>query len=219
MLAVCVGEKLCNTTPEERTYYVHQNLITARSEYFKRATNGKWLESDERTVNLREDLPYVFEIYLSLLYTGTLATKNRLRNHETAEEYEVLARIYVLAERLQDTKAKNFISEAILELSRELITTSSRAPISISAVEIIYGGTPESSQARRLFVDLFADHGGDEWLPANADIPHDFLYDLSIRLFKHREHSGPKITTICPLSAYHETNSVPPDSNKSISAN
>jgi hypothetical protein len=208
MLSVCVGEAVCDTPPKERTYYVHQNLITARSEYFKRATNGKWQESDERTVNLREDVPDIFEIYLNLLYTGTLATKKPLFGRTDADnEYTILAQVYVLAEKLQDTEAKNSVSEAILLLTRELTTPWSRVPI--NAVEVIYDGTPDSSQARRLFVDLFADHGGDDWLPAEADIPHDFLYDLSIRLFKQRGHSGAKTTIICPLSAYHQTNSVP----------
>jgi hypothetical protein len=211
MLTVRVGDAVSDTTHAERTYYVHQHLIATRSELFKRTTNGKWREAEKMIIRFPKDSPAVFEIYLGLIYMGKLATKNCAENDSTIYEYTVLARLYVFADKLMDTQAKNMIAEAILVLSREP-TTSPYGPS--DAARIIYKRTSESSPARRLFVDIFADHGGS-WLPARgaddaANVPPEFLYDLSVRLMELKQN--PRCcppTTTCPLTEYHEVERSP----------
>ena len=83
------------------------------------------------------------------------------------------------------------------------------------AVQVLYDGTPESSQARRLIVDLFADYGDHGWLSADAEFPREFLYDLSTQLFKQRKADGTvPATSACSISTYHEAKSVDKDDSK-----
>ncbi|CAO2656037.1 Nn.00g048400.m01.CDS01 [Neocucurbitaria sp. VM-36] len=97
-LKVMVGEE-----GNEEDFWVHQKILTSRSEFFKRATNGQWLESDERLITLPEDRPDVFRLYLNLLYTRQVATKS----------WRTLCQVYVLAEKLQDASAKNSVIDAM----------------------------------------------------------------------------------------------------------
>ncbi|KAF2679134.1 hypothetical protein K458DRAFT_408387 [Lentithecium fluviatile CBS 122367] len=203
---VCAGETNRAVFPEQDTYYVHQNLITARSEFFKRATNGQWQESNERTVYLSGDKPSIFELYLNLVYTGNLATEDYSENNVPVHEYAALAKVYVLAEKLQDTKAKDFVLEAILLTFRATVYFILQRP-PIEAIRIIYEGTPDTSLARKLMVDLYTEHGEQDWLEGESDIPHEFLYDITMRLFLQRTHQTIKSTSVCPLSRYHEVKS------------
>lgn len=51
-------------------FFVHQSLISARSEFFAKALRGDWKEAQQREVSLPDDEAEVFRLYLQLLYIG-----------------------------------------------------------------------------------------------------------------------------------------------------
>jgi hypothetical protein len=163
---------------------VHQSILTTHSEFFVRATNGKWAESDERLVTLPDDRPEIFRLYVNILYTTEVATKGH-------EEWESLCRLYILAEKLQDVVTKNRLTDAIC-----WFLTSEAAPIrkdtggnliypryqpSAQSIEELYARTPEASPLRRLVIDYYTENANHTWLEeGRAVLPADFLCDLAV---------------------------------------
>jgi hypothetical protein len=98
--------------------------------------------------------------------------------------YLELASLYVLAEFLQDPKTKNMLLDAIISQARrkrsyKMQNLSYHLP-QIETIQVMYDGTPSSSLARQLLVELYdsqnvnhADFKG--W----DDIPIDFVEELS----------------------------------------
>ena len=165
---------------QQKAFTVHEGLICARSKFFRNALNGKWLESDEKTVRLLDEEPDDFEGYLTLLYLKECPVINA-----DDGQYIELAKLYVVAEELMDTKSKNMIVTGMLSRSGD-----PGGPFfpDGEAIEILYSGTPESSQARRLFVDLFCLHADDKdaITKHKSKFPMDFLVDLSSELINQR---------------------------------
>jgi hypothetical protein len=53
-----------------KEFTVHEDLICPRSHFFRKAMSGPWKESEERKVDLPEDEPGVFALYLKLIYVS-----------------------------------------------------------------------------------------------------------------------------------------------------
>ncbi|KAJ4365521.1 hypothetical protein N0V83_008140 [Neocucurbitaria cava] len=191
-LKVVVGEE-----GNEEKFWVHQNILTSHSEFFKRATNGQWLESDERLVTLPEDRPDVFRLYLNLLYTKQIATKTWI----------TLCQIYVLAEKLQDTSAKDSAIDAMHAALQEYAPKKPR--LGFKSITELYSGTPEGSKVRKFVADYVADEGHDSWLKdpeSGSSLPPEFVLDVAATLFRKCPKSGWKqiSTMLQPAEHYHE---------------
>ncbi|PSN62365.1 hypothetical protein BS50DRAFT_452829, partial [Corynespora cassiicola Philippines] len=123
MVVIHVGK-----APNQKDFCAHQSILTARSEFFRRALNGPWKESQMRAITLSDESAEAFGLYLHGIYTNQFAVRaGNLesirtvgRDHYIAEiylEYQLLFEIYVLADFLQDLKAKNSLMEAIFEVA------------------------------------------------------------------------------------------------------
>jgi hypothetical protein len=79
------------------TFNVHTALLTARSEFFKKALNGAWKEAEDKVFKLPEDDPANFATYVHHLYTGELAVRTDPQDSDDygIEEQAQLARLYV----------------------------------------------------------------------------------------------------------------------------
>jgi hypothetical protein len=106
MLTVEVGQGF-----EFERFTVHEFLLKAGSEYFRRAMNGNWNESDTRVITLADCDPAIFALYLNHVYTRRFPTMTNTREELEAmepamarslmgEEVYQLVQVYVLAERL-----------------------------------------------------------------------------------------------------------------------
>ncbi|KAI4959481.1 hypothetical protein J4E86_003203 [Alternaria arbusti] len=100
--------------------------------------------------------------------------------------FQPMSELYVLAEMLMDDSTKKVILAAIQKRCESpQFGHSLPEP---SAVRTIYDGTPESSPARRLMVDIFSQRASKEriehWTTEN--LPKDFLLDLSVNLIAQR---------------------------------
>jgi hypothetical protein len=115
------------------SFDVHNALLTARSLFFKSALNGNWVEAIERAVNLPEDDPQTFKTYVHLLYTGDFATESdpNLGIDESHDKLLSLAKLYVLAEKLQDIETKN-------ESLTVLITTAKKLNVLLPSIAVQY---------------------------------------------------------------------------------
>lgn len=62
-ILIAVGEGT-----SQQDFFVHETLLSARSEFFARLLQGPWKETNERRVSLPEDEPEVVKIWLKSLY-------------------------------------------------------------------------------------------------------------------------------------------------------
>jgi hypothetical protein len=131
----------------ERTFYIHTGLLTHRSPFFKAALSGPWKESKSKIINLPADDPAVFAAWTQLAYTGRVV----LPDKKVTELYAYIARLYVLAEKLMDTAAKNKCVLAMLAEHRQ----HPRSIPNRRCIEIVWGGSPEGSCMRRLILDMY----------------------------------------------------------------
>mgnify|MGYP004501698255 CR=1 FL=1 len=182
----------CNAS---RRFLAHAAFLTIRSAFFNKAFSGPWREAHDRTVQLPDDDPETFELYLHHIYTGNLAVLPDGIAEDRTDESErlALAKIYVFAEKVQDPKTKNTVLKAIIsgtciELSTEEYNRCLPPP---SVVKVIYDGTAEGSLARKLLGGMYtgvydvasrADFRDTQW-------PREFLDELtnqvSLRQFTH----------------------------------
>jgi hypothetical protein len=166
---------------------VHECFII-HANFFRRALNGNWAESDDRVITMMEDDPEIFAKYLHFVYIKEFPAMphTTLVSDQIIGEYRMLARVYVLAEKLQDIRTKNAIVQAMMNLSqRKDEAGKSRLP-DPEAITILYGGTVCGSAGRRLVVDLCF-FVNVESLRQNIDDLHkDFLGDLAIAVCTDR---------------------------------
>lgn len=136
-------------------------------------------------VSLPDDDVEVFRLYLNLMYTNQLATKG-------PKELQKLCRLFVLAEKLQDQTAKNHIIDGMHAFFHQNVLTDSlgtdvERSSCAEAIKMLYEGTPENSQARKLVVDLYADCKDESWLrEGKTHLPQDFIFDIATRLLRKR---------------------------------
>lgn len=168
---------------------------------------GYWETSTTGSVTLKEEDPEVFEVYLHWLYCETLPVQNDNPGLEGNVEYVQLAKSYVLGEMLQDVNFKDAVLDAILVKSRSNASDGRKwFPVG-PAIRYIYEGTPESSAARRLLVDLYTYHGHAEWLTQWAnqdDLPKQFLLDLAIATLANRPYPPASLAQKAGTCDYHE---------------
>jgi hypothetical protein len=186
---------------------VHEDIITARSLFFKKALSGNWKEAEDRMVKLPEDDPMTFRRYVHLLYTNALTVQ--LEQVSDPYGYVHLGRLYVLAEKIQDIKTKNAVIEAVLLATRQKRIDGRCYYPGIGIISLIYAGTGPRSPMRKLLVDLYTDQGLSEWLMrACHEWPSDFTRELAIQLLDQRARLTDVPTSTGNASSYMEVNDV-----------
>lgn len=176
-----------------KEFIVHE-YYAYRSEFFRCAMNGNWAEASSRLVNMPEDDPEQFSLYVRFLYTGKIATDDtglstcRISPREALSRYHQLAKIYTLAEQLQDTTTKNAAVRGFYT-----IYSSPSYPPPPKIVNIIYLSTPATSVIRRMLVDMWCANfwSGPTCTQDEIDsyverLPQEFLARLLGQLGKQR---------------------------------
>jgi hypothetical protein len=183
---------------------VHEALITGRSEFFARALNGKWIESDDAIVALPYDNPETFALYIQLLYNNMIPlqepvsiyvdeaqqvkkTDEALKQEVVAavnQELDSLCELYVFCEKMQDPTSKKLVVKAMVEHTNKERPDTSRYYPGANCIETVYQGTVSGDPMRKFLVDCYVWRGKEDWFKA-ADCDHfhpKFLYDFAIRM-------------------------------------
>ncbi|KAF2751807.1 hypothetical protein M011DRAFT_473115 [Sporormia fimetaria CBS 119925] len=162
-----------------KEFVVHEGVLCGRSEFFKRAMGGNWAASETRTVKLEDVDPDVFLRYLNLVVLNKL----HIQDLSSARgETHKIAEVYVLAERLQDTKAKNSLIR--------MLAHAGKIP-KHRTIAMIYDGTTERNMCRKWTVQcvkqLLACMGmkdKDRRIRSyvTEEVPSEFVVDLMLAL-------------------------------------
>ncbi|XPS68586.1 hypothetical protein M3J09_000873 [Ascochyta lentis] len=174
-----------------QSFLIHESFLTAHSEYFRRAMNGRWAELETRIINLSDDDPEIFALYLNHIYKNEFPVMAISKEELCAlplseftgyidEEYTTLFKLYVLAEKLQDDFAKDEVITAIFQLL--YLGSSDRFWVrpSEEVVEMVYDATPKGSFARRFCVDSWSNIEPRYIQQLEEKLPRDFLFDLAM---------------------------------------
>lgn len=161
-----------------RSLTANAHILCTRSTFFNKALSGSWKEAQNRSVNLPDDQGHTFRRYLRILNRGLLP-QLRPSKHVVYTEFKRLAKLYVLAEKLQDTDTKNTILVGIVQSRFRVRSNCYRYFPGPSEIRIIYEGTPPSSPARKLIVDMYAGSRAkaEKTLP-DRRYPDEFLHNL-----------------------------------------
>ncbi|EUC39964.1 hypothetical protein COCMIDRAFT_71425, partial [Bipolaris oryzae ATCC 44560] len=148
------------TTPDQ--YMVHSARLRKSSKFFEKALEKVSCQSfrSRRVIDLADENSACFKVYLHWLYDKTLPTmiSQDLESDSNMEgsvdtEYHLLSNCYAMGERLMDNGFKNAVVDALVE-ARLISHTGNCWEPCVGTVTIIYTGTPEHSQARRLMINM-----------------------------------------------------------------
>lgn len=177
---------------EKQCFYIHPSALAARSKFFEAALKKEWRPNNEQPVELPEDDPDSFNIYLRWLYFGNVALQptglSVLLDSDLS--YLSLAKLYSLGEKLLDTYFQDCVINAMVLRSRNEANSNQCSYPGHPAIQTIYRGTPSTSPARRLLVDIWAGLGEETWIlhgvKDQSEVNHEFIIDLSKALLKNR---------------------------------
>jgi hypothetical protein len=174
--------------PEEEKMVVYETYLTRDSAFFKAALKKQWTEGQTRIIKLPEESLELMQHYIEHLYGAKLPTHDLSAGiicTLKGKHYEMLADLYILAERMLDAKSQNAIIREFFRLVRLMFgppeTKYRYYPVG-EAVNIIYGGTTPASTARRMLIDWSTSYGLKAWL--NGATNPEYLLDLSKALFE-----------------------------------
>lgn len=185
---------------------MHENLICSSSDFFKKAVQGGWKESEERLVQLKSDSPDVFSVYLHWLYYHTLPVQIDEPGLAGNAEYMQLANAFILGDMLQDGSFQDAVMDAMMDKTvSEAADGRKWYPVG-PVIRLIYENTLGSSKARLFLVDMYTFYGHGFWLldwAVQEDLPKEFLLDLAVSLLdkRPRPQSGGLVQESC---RYHQ---------------
>ena len=172
--------------PEKHSMVVHSGYIARTSEFFASALKKEWAEGQTRTINLEEETPGLMAHYLDWLYHAELPTKRCTSFDSESSKVvasDLLAELYVFGERRLDSQLRSAIIAEFIRLGQGFHDiVGCQSSHRVSAINIIYQGTPAKSAARRLMVDLTLRSGCPKCYGAD-ELDKAFLVDLTQAFF------------------------------------
>lgn len=135
---------------ESRNFWLPEGLAKSHSAFLAAALHKGWKEAEEHIVRLPTDTVETFRVFHRFVYTGKIFSEDEilpdLERDDT--EWELLARCWVLGEKLQAGDFKDAIADAVVEKHM----AERRAPLIIH--RIVYAGSASANPFRSLMVDL-----------------------------------------------------------------
>lgn len=142
--------------PSKTAFHVHEDLLCEQSAFFKAAFRSEWRESTERTIELPDDSPDLFELFIKWLYLQPYPCINDmdffLRNLSNTSDFMLIScQLYVLAEKYD---VKTLRNSTISLMYRERKDRSQHWTCTLTPsraiLEYVYANTPQTSCLRRL---------------------------------------------------------------------
>lgn len=149
----------------ERSFKVHNGIISFYSGFFDRAFNGEFAEGKNGVVTLQDEEIAVFERFIAWIYRVKI-------EYDEPKNYWVLCKLWCFADRREVPLLMN----ACLDAIRDKVAKIWLVPT--AQLAYIYKNTTENAGLRRLVRDLIAKTSGPEILDSNKDWDGEMLRDL-----------------------------------------
>ncbi|KAJ4338012.1 hypothetical protein N0V95_008185 [Ascochyta clinopodiicola] len=177
--------------------------------------NGNWTESESRIIDLSDDEPEVFALYLNLIYKNVLPTMDLTEKEFGAlppvdivmhidKEYTTLFKLYILAEKLQDDLTKDEAITAVFQLSQVRAGRKICIEPAPETVKLVYNATPQCSPSRLLCVDIWKVGSRDLMEIWRMRFPKEFLFDLAMAYRHELLEASENVTNRKDVTAFLE---------------
>ena len=159
----------------KQTFYVHRDLISFYSGYFKAALNGGFAEAKTGVIELKSEEPPVFEGFINWLYTQK-ARKDKITKGNSREYLLSIAKLWIFADRREIPLLMNEMVDCL----QQSVVAAWVFPE--STITEIYNNTTEGSGLRRMVVFTYASLAGAKHaarMKYDSDVyVHNFVIDL-----------------------------------------
>jgi hypothetical protein len=161
-----------------KPFKLHTDFACHYSPVFKAAFNSGFIEGQYQEYRLDVDEEEVVRLLVEWFYTQTLNTRQpdeKLDDAATMEEDLILAKLWVLADKLLLPQMQN----QVLDRVQEIRDAAGRIPT--ECLHYVYNNTPPGSSLRRWYVYECASWLDRNWLADHTDqLPHEMLIELTI---------------------------------------
>ena len=184
---VIVGES-------KEVFYLHKDIFCEVSPFFRAALTGGFQETEDQTLSFPEDDVDTFERFIEWVYTKSFSLASNDTNEELDVHYLTLARIFILADKLQVLSLKN---KAILIMFQS--AQNAKWLPGCDVLKYIYDKTQEKCGLRRLVVAFYVWKVDYKWydqdncvgdLLTMRDFPAELALALAQRI-SQSERSNP----------------------------
>ncbi|KAF2130039.1 hypothetical protein P153DRAFT_431107 [Dothidotthia symphoricarpi CBS 119687] len=174
----------------EQLFHIHKSVLCKTSAFFQSILESAWTGLDYKPIDLTDEKPEVFQMYLQWLYSGKVAVKLEanlysymVRVNDEVICWASLLDSYILGEQLQDTTYQNAVMQAMIDC----VENGEVLP-SVKAIGDMYRGTSASSPVRKLVVDFLVHRNQTHWPITFVVELGDarFADDLVAAVFKQR---------------------------------
>lgn len=230
-------------TAQTKRFTLHTNVFTGRSGVLA-ALHGSEADDQAKPADLKGEDPELFQAYLNCVYCGpetleqwadsseaetsakpegsTPDEKRTIRDEKQAKAdlvFEKLVGLYLLAERLVDSKTDNMVVAEIIRASRVLGCIPTQGLITLA-----YASTAKGNPLRKLIRDYWicesASTRTDPERLRAADFPSECMQDIAIEMLRtsgeiptdyHYVHFK-TVQTICSedMCRYHQHDELHP---------
>lgn len=168
--------------PAAQFFVVHQDVICAKSKFFKAACSG-WEEGEESTLRLPKVEGKVFQSYVGWAYGNTLVAASTVD-----EDVEMAIKLNLLGEVLDDVRLRNRTIKALTSLS----VMNKKAP-NAADTKVIWANTTSKSLLRKWVVGEMIMRGNrDRFERDVADYPPELVQEVALKLLKQKATTSSK---------------------------
>ncbi|KAI4655898.1 hypothetical protein J4E93_000614 [Alternaria ventricosa] len=192
---------------KQRIFHIHKSVLCKTSAFFQNATKPEWSGPTPRPIDLSDECPSTFHLYVQWLYSGKIAVKTKPlsdsdtgdRKRESVNQHSMI-QSYVLGERLMDPTFQN----AVLQCLIECVEQEDSYP-GDQTIKTAYKRTTKHSPLRKLLVDFWVWHGDSEWAAddMNTSLGTEFTNDLLKAMLKLRPGPSEDAEQVQPLWLNH----------------
>lgn len=157
---------------------VHKSTICACSPYFETQLSGAFKEAKEKIVRL-EDVGYdVFEAYVHWAYYSEVDFSQMIELDVVLKKpsYLVMAKLWILADRLLDHKLCNRIADIVIGKF-----AGQRYGIKHTTLQYVWEHTAPDSPLRRLYTDICTMKPSKTFHQDRGEWPRDLVLELATR--------------------------------------
>ncbi|KAK8240691.1 hypothetical protein HDK90DRAFT_532330 [Phyllosticta capitalensis] len=192
----------------QEKFVVHEMLLSQNSKFFQACLKQghatyNWKEARQHKIDLPEDHPAVFAMFVRYLYTSKciILPNDKLLEFEDPEgkvqtqlHGDFLFLCYIFAEKILARDFQNKIMDFIIDgLS---YSVRSYFPAFQTNVGLLWDNLPPNSKLRRLFLDVWSLHGCRPWLDETRDLedgnpcnaPIEFWQELALKMWHFRDN-------------------------------
>lgn len=151
-------------------------------------------ESQTRVVELPEDSPDSFRVWLNWIMSHTIMSSlpdATCSNVEHEAEYVHLVNAYILGEKLDDAGFQDAVMDAMVAKTQTTVNHMFHCPGS-TTINLIWEKTLPDSRLRHFVLDQYSLFGQPEWLIEDCDggeevFDSGFLLDFAMKLMTVRD--------------------------------